>query len=157
MSVTQDELAEVMVSFSASLQANTSELARNRKRQERLANNIWVLDPGTIPLALSGGAGTLDQPTLLGPRNGQVWDIKRIGLWGFTGTSGTVNIFVDSINGDQWASVNAAGSTFFSGKGSAVLTAGHRLVFQAATITGLVNVNIIGLQISEDVFADYLI
>jgi hypothetical protein len=152
----ESDSIDFMVKFQASVEANTAELARARKRAERLSNNLWQLNPGAIPIPLSGGAGLLDQPNLLGPRTGQVWSIHRIGLWGMTGTSNVINIFLDNVGGDQVATVTGAGSLFY-GKAQLLLTPGHRLVFQASSITGVAQVGIYGVQMAEPLLSEYLI
>jgi hypothetical protein len=144
------EMPGIMLSLNASIQANTGELARSRKRQEALQNNLWILDMGNIPMPNP----TLDIPNLLGPVTGQAWSIGRISIFGFT--AGSVSVFIDSVNGNQVDLLSAAGSLKY-GKGQLALTAGHRLVFSSTGLTGTPIINVFGVQMAESLLPEYLI
>jgi hypothetical protein len=95
------------------------------------------IDP--IPIPLSGGAGTLDIPQMLGPKLGQGWDVHTISVTGFT--AGQVQGWVNAagIGAARYSQVAGAGVSQiqFYGKGQLWLRGNsERLVFTATGITG---------------------
>jgi hypothetical protein len=99
----------------------------------------WAVHP--IPLAAAatpgGGAGTIDPTSLLAPRTGFAWDIRRITVIFGTGCT-QVNVVYNAVDASTtiaqlFASGNINGNT-------EIMTPGERLVFQSiggpATISG---------------------
>lgn len=144
---------ELMAQLSASIGSMADEIRKTRERQERLSQNIWSLNLGAFQF--SGTTANIDIPESLGPRTGQVWDLRRISAFGFTGGSVVVRLD-DPTNGEAIARFATTGLQFY-GKGQAFVRAGRRICLQATGTTGVAGVHIAGLQMSDAVFADYLL
>lgn len=109
--------------------------------------------PGSIPLA--AGAGTLDAPGLLGPRDGFWWDVRRLSAWGFT--AGTVNVYLNDAtgSGELVAAYTSAGQ--FTWSAHLLLGPLDRLVAVASGITGTVTLAGQAIEVSAQKLPDYLI
>lgn len=112
--------------------------------RERVAQAVTQLDfalGDSIPL--SGGNGTLDVADKFAAKTGFMWGVRRITARGWT--AGTVTAYKNSVNGEPvtpWPDPagSAGGGVFTFGRGELLLKPGDRLIFQAAGITGSVNV-----------------
>ena len=139
---------------SAALGNVADELAALRARQDRVAQEVhWFTIPPQA-ITLSAGAGTLNVPTMLGPRTGRYWDVRRISCTGFT--AGTVTVYL-SQNGAEQVAVFSTAGILLNGKAQIFLGANDALYFSAASITGSVTVSIAGIEISAPCIGDYLL
>lgn len=107
------------------------------------------------PIAISSGAGSLDQKQLFGPTLGRTWDIYSAIAYGYT--AGTVQAFRNGIDlAIPWA---AAGEITY-GKLQKVIRASERLTFTASGITlasgfAAVMVSIAGVSVLDAYWSDY--
>ena len=122
----------------ASLETVATALAREQGRQQRMAQAVRQVPLVTNQMALSGGAGTIDDPASLRAPTGFYWGIRRLTLSGFS--AGTAVVYLNSQYGEPVAPFAQAG-TFTFGKGQLLLHPGDRLVVTASGITGLVQLN----------------
>jgi hypothetical protein len=129
------------------------EMGHTRRRRAELNAKLMPLDLDLQPIPLQAGAGVLDQPRLLGPPMGWTWQLDGIGAQGFS--AGTVNTFVNSVQGASIAPFNAAG--VFYQRHFRFLRYGQRLIFQAAGITGTASVWITGLAYTDDIQGEVLL
>lgn len=135
---------QAAVQLTASLNGVSARLDRDSAEQKKLNQAINFFPTINQAVPLSGGAGTLDMPALLGPPTGQAWDIKRIAALGFT--AGTVNVYINNVNGELLVPFAQAGVSTFTSQ-TAYLVAGQRLVFSASGISGTVTVSIAGIHV----------
>jgi hypothetical protein len=144
--------------FSAGLQASigslTDEMKAWRSGRQRLAQAVHPFVIPGIPLSLSTGAGTLNQPNILSPRTGKFWDIRRISCTGYT--AGTVTCYLNSTSGDIVALFASAG-VLLNGKAQLLIGANDLLVFGAASITGTVTIGLAGVEVDAERIGEYLI
>ena len=144
--------------FTAQLQASIGSLAEEmkawRSERQRLAQAVHPFVIPGIPLSLTTGAGTLNQPNILSPRTGKFWDIRRISCTGYT--AGTVTTYLNSTSGDIVALFSTAG-VLLNGKAQLLIGANDLLVFGAASITGTVTIGLAGVEVDADRIGEYLI
>jgi hypothetical protein len=144
--------------FSAGLQASigslTEQLKAWRSDRLRLAQAVHPFVIPGIPLSLTTGAGTLNQPNIMSPRTGRFWDIRRISCTGYT--AGTVTCYLNSTSGDIVALFSTAG-VLLNGKAQLLIGANDLLVFGAASITGTVTVGLAGVEVDAERIGEYLI
>ena len=150
---------ELMARLSASMDNLADQVKASGNRQDRLSQAISPFNIGAIPVNGTGnGVGTLDQPNLLGPRTGQVWDVRQISTTGWT--AGAVSVFLDNIGGTLVAYFAAGPALQNYGKGQLLIPAGSRLVVLGAVTgnpTTPVAVAVRGIQMDQRVLADYLL
>jgi hypothetical protein len=133
-------------------------LDRLDHREQRMQQMWQDLHPvpilsGQVPL--TAGAGTLNTPDRLGPKDGYWWDVRRLSTWGFT--AGTVNVFLNDATGfgELLASFPQAGQFTWGGQ----LLMGPRdfLVVSATGITGTVSVAGQAVEIADRMLPEYLL
>lgn len=154
---------EVMARLSASLDGLAGEMKSGRERQDRLSQLISPLIVSKVAVPYGGatpgnGVGNTDVPNILGPRTGQVWDVRQISTTGWT--TGTMSVFLDAVDGSLVAQFTAAPAVLNFGKGQIIVPAGSRLVIVGAATGGAVAaaaVSIRGIQMDAGVLADYLL
>jgi hypothetical protein len=145
---------EVFAGMSASLGQLVAEAAWQREYKRNLIQEIHPFSVPAQGITLTAGAGTLDQPNLLGPRTGRAWDVRRMSVTGFT--AGTVTVCQTQANADVLAVFSSAG-VLLNGKAQLLVNAGDRMIFVASGITGSVTVSIAGIDISATLLGDYLL
>jgi len=125
-----------------------------RSRPQQLWNACRPVPilPGQVPL--SSGAGTLDVPDRMGPKDGYWWDVRRLTLWGFT--AGTVSVYLNDSTtlGEQLASCTLPGQ--FTWSGQLLLGSRDRLVVVASGVTGSVSAAGQAIEVSAQALPDYL-
>lgn len=150
--------AEFAVQLKAGLDGLSRELRLKREKEGRLVQNIHYFTVPAVPISLTGSApnltGTLNQPTLFGPRTGMMWDVKRITATGYT--TGSVNVYLNSTSGDQVLSFPSVGNNLM-GKAQLLLQPNDALVFNATGITGTVAIQIAGIELAASCLGDYLL
>lgn len=136
---------EVMAQLSVSLDAMssamgkmTSAMQREAQERQRMLQVIRQVPIAPPQMALSGGAGTIDQPDILQAKSGYCWSVRRLAITGFS--AGTVTVCLNSALGEPIALYATAGVELI-GRGEMLLHPMDRLVFVGATITGNVQVN----------------
>jgi hypothetical protein len=157
MTATTDETftgIEIMAGLSASIGNLAGQLEIDRESRRKLAQAIHPFTIPPQPIAVSGGAGSLDQPNILGPRTGKYWDLRRISCTGFS--AGTVTVYL-SQSGAEMVGVFSAAGVLTLGKAHILLGGNDRLYFSAASITGTPVVSIAGLEIDATWIGEYLI
>lgn len=112
-------------------QAFVDEAQRQARRDAELNSLVMPLNVDLQPIPLTAGAGILDQPRLLQPAMGWTWQLDSMGAQGFT--AGSVAVFLNSVQGVQLFTFNAAGA--FYQRHFRHMRYGERLVFQASGIT----------------------
>lgn len=143
----------IMAKLNLAVEDLAAEMRLASQRQLMLSQNIWALSLPT--LIMPGVTSVLDRGEQLGPRTGQVWDLRRISVSGMT--TGTLNVRLDdTTSGEIIAQFTNAGVTTY-GKGQATIVAGRRLVFQATGTGTAATIYVAGIQLSASVFADYLL
>jgi hypothetical protein len=117
----------------------------------RLIVPVLITAP-QVPLA--AGAGTLNQPDLLGPHEGFAWDVRRLTAASFT--AGTVTAYLNYQADEnivvQWTQ---AGSFFFSG--NVILGDSDALIFVATGITGQVTISGQAVNVPTPLLPEYLL
>ena len=150
---------EIGAAIIASIDGLTAEMGHARRHRNELRQKVWALEIPQIPVPATGsGVGTVDFPTLLGPRTGQAWSIRRISTTGWT--TGAVSVFLDDPNGTLVALFSAGPGVQTFGKGVLTVLAGSRLVVVGAVTGGGVTkaaIAIAGVQMDAHLLADYLL
>jgi hypothetical protein len=134
---------DLQASLSVALGRVSSALEYESRWRQRVAQAVTQLDfaiGDSIPL--TGGNGTLDVADKFAVKTGYIWSVRRLTARGWT--AGTVTAYRNSILGEPvapWTDPggSAGGAVFTYGRGHQLLKPGDRLVFQAAGITGTVN------------------
>lgn len=113
-----------------------------RRAELAAAEDIWVQDLPAATMTLAGGAGTIDNPNQMGPRDGLVWAVHWIAAAGFS--AGTVSMYLGTpdtaANSNLRFTFTSAG-VYEPPRTGLLLLPGSRLVFTAAGITGNVVVS----------------
>jgi hypothetical protein len=110
----------------------------NRRRLE-IAMQVRSA-PFGVGVALSGGANLglyFAQSPNLGPAAGMMWSVRSLIAQGYT--AGTVNIYRDNPNGEQFAGFPQAGLYTF-GRGERPLWPMSQMVVVASGISGIVEI-----------------
>jgi hypothetical protein len=113
-----------------------------RRADLTAAEDIWVVDVPAHAMPLSGGAGTLDVPNELGPRDGYAWAVHWMAAAGFT--AGTVNLYLgtpDTVAGSNQRFTFVQAGVWEPPKTATILLPGNRMVFVASGVTGNVVVS----------------
>jgi hypothetical protein len=145
----------------ASIDNLTAETARLRKRQDRLAQGIHPITMPPVPITLSSGTGTLNQPNLLGPQSGKFWDIHRVSVANYT--AGYVIMYLNAQNADVLYKFDADSTSGVQvqtfGKAQILLGSNDNLFFYASGITTANNLAIAfaGTEIDAPLIGDYLL
>lgn len=111
----------------------------------------WELNPISAP-----GNGTIDQPSLLSPNDGYMWDLRRLTAASFTAGTVTVSRQGAGVDATILFVFTSAGS-WFPGSGNVMLNGNDRLVFAAAGIVGTVTISGSVINIRQDYIGDYLL
>lgn len=145
------------VDVAAALQVTLGKVADALERTARA--RPWQ-DVHPVPIlaggmTLTGGAGVIDQPDLLGPKDGLWWDVRRVSAWGFT--AGTVGIYLNDPTGtgELLASFTQPGQYTWSSQ--VLLGPRDRLVVVASGVTGSVTVAGQAVEISAPILPAYLV
>lgn len=144
---------DLVAGLTAGLDRVAVELERQRERQQRIAQDIHPFIVPVFQIALSSGAGTLNQPNAFGPQVSNYWDVHRIQCTDFT--AGTVTVYLN-IAGAEKVAVFATAGVLLVGTAQILLGAGDTLVFVASGITGSVNVSVAGVEVAARSIGDYL-
>lgn len=126
-----------------------SALDRQRQENDRLA---LLVHPAPISYA-QGGPGTVDQPDRFGPKDGFLWDLRRITVSGFS--AGSVAVYKNDVNGPQLANFTAPGEWTWSGQ--QWLKQRDRLIFIATGITGNVIIDGDAIAVSQQIYPQYVL
>jgi hypothetical protein len=122
----------IEVGLEAEIDLTGGEAKTEKKTSQRktLAQKVYQypFTPNLIPL--TGGAGTLQEPTQYGPGVGFMWSVRRLTIAGYT--AGSVTPMLDGIEPIAFPSAG----TYFIGKGELLLDSGQQLTFVATGITG---------------------
>jgi len=150
---------EILANLNASLSGLAAELRRSNDRADRLqemARSAQYIDH--IPLGqitVSGAAGVLDVPNLMGPRTGYFWDVHRYTCSAFTG--GTVSVYNGGVADGQQVMVFTSAGVSLVGKAQGIVSPGNRLIAQAAGLSGTATLGIGVTIIRAEYFWDYLL
>jgi hypothetical protein len=126
--------------------------AQRAGRRQAAIQTVPIYAPG---MTLSGGAGTLDVPDMLGPHDGYYWDLRTLSIQGFS--AGTVSVYVNGVALQNFRPEFSSAGVYTFGKGQFILTPRDRLIFAAAGITGTVIVNGVAVQVEDWLWSEYLI
>lgn len=143
-----DALAKIHLSLTAVDKKLTGEAARMAE-----LNRAYL--PLYIGLTGVTTSQTVDLPNILGPRTGWYWDIHTIIGQGVS--AGSITVYKNSANGEQWATFNSSGQVNW-GKLQFLLTAGDRLVLVGSAslpATGAA-ITVAGVQIAAPRFGRYV-
>jgi hypothetical protein len=133
-------------------------LDRMDRREQRM-QQLWQ-DVHPVPILsgqvpLTAGAGTMNVPDRLGPKDGYWWDVRRLSAWGFT--AGSVTVFLNDATGlgEQLATYSQPGQWTWGGQ----LFMGPRdfLVVTATGITGTVSFAGQGIEVADRMLPEYLL
>lgn len=127
--------------------------ARARRRRAELNGQIMPLNVDLMPIPIAAGAGTLDQPRLLGPALGWTFQLDAMGAQGFT--AGSVGVFINSVLGVNVFNFTAAGVLYQ--RHFRYLRYGERLIFQATGITGAPAVWVSGVAFMDVIQGEVLL
>jgi hypothetical protein len=144
---------QILGALSASINGLSAQIQQERTHRERLTQALHPFVVSQQAITLSAGAGTLDQPNLLGPRTGKFWDLRRISCTGFS--AGTVTVYLSQPSADVLSVFSTAG-VLLLGKAHIILGGNDRLYFSAASITGSVTISIAGIEVDADRIGCYL-
>jgi len=142
-------LAELAVTLGSLKQAVNGDRPRKPVIPWEACHPVPIL--GTVQL--TAGAGTLDQPDMYGPKDPYWWDLRSLGVWGFT--AGTVTVFLNSANGQQLAAASTPGE--FDWSAQRILGPRDRLIFVAAGITGTAQLGGQAIEVETSWLAEYLL
>jgi len=159
---TAGSILDVCAKIHLSLSDAVTEARTWRQNRERLIRSIHPVSVGQFPVTLSGGAGGLDLPDLLGPHGGYVWDVHAVIVSGFTAgsvamfTGGTPLSAAQAGQGNLEFNFSSAGQLTY-GKLQLPLMPNDRLTFWATGITGAVNVKVRAVEMEVAAFPEYAI
>jgi hypothetical protein len=108
--------------------------------------------PITGAFNLSAGAGVINSADNYGPKDPYWWDLRSLGVWGFT--AGTVTVNLNSPNGQQLASATTPGE--FDWSAQRLLGPRDWMVFTATGITGTVQFGGQAIEILSPWLPEYL-
>lgn len=163
------QLGELRQQVSKNAQTVAALLDRDRRRQR----SIHAQPLASVPFPVA--SGVLQTPTavsLLGPEDGQVWDIRLVTLAGWTTADAAimVNLFGESALGltasqgnpqNRLAKFNdaAAGTERWTPSGGLLLHSPDQLVITGSgfTTTTVITLNIRGVAMEQWVEPDYLL
>jgi hypothetical protein len=146
---------DVLAGLSLSLGKVADQLAKQANRQEQFIQALHLIE---VPVPqITAASGTVDQPELLGPKTGKVWDVKRITAATFT--AGTVSLYSGGVQTDQQLMyVFSQSGTLWFGSNQLMLQAGQRLMFAASsTLVGNVTLKIAAVELDAALLPDYLL
>lgn len=112
-------------------------LEAQRQAELAAAADIWVQDIPAAAMALTGGAGTIDESNQLGPRDGYAWAVHWVAAAGFT--AGTVNLYLgtpDTVANSNLRFAFTQAGVWEPPRTATIILPGNRLVFAASGITG---------------------
>jgi hypothetical protein len=143
---------QVFADLSLQLGRVATELESQRLRQQRFATALHTIDVVCPPI--TAATSTLDVIDLMGPRQGKVWDIRRISVATFTG--GTVTVYKGAAaDMNQQFTFLQAGNW---GPDFLMLQPGDRLVMVSnAAFTGSATVSFSGVELDSWLLPDYLL
>lgn len=101
-------------------------------------------------VTLTAGAGTYDQPDVMGPKDPYWWDLRRFAAWGFT--AGTVALFKNGTF-NQIGSLAAPGNITWGLQ--ELLAPRDRLVVVASGITGSVTFEVRAMEVETQWLPEY--
>lgn len=104
-------------------------------------------------VTLSAGAGTYDQPDMMGPKDPYWWDLRKFSAWGFT--AGSVSIYKNSVQGEQIGFLAGPGNVVWSL--SELLAPRDRIIVTATGITGFVSFVVRAVEIETGWLPEYLL
>jgi hypothetical protein len=140
--------------FSVELALGT--IARHHQRQEKLwdlrrqVHTVLITAPLMV---LAAGAGSINQPDLLGPHDGYEWDVKRLVAASFT--AGTVNAYRNyQADANLIATWSTPGTWSFNKQ--LWLNGSDAILFTATGIVGQVTVSGEAVQVPSLLVPDYL-
>lgn len=128
----QDGPAGVMPQLAASVQTLSAHVAEDKPRRPVIPWEACHPAPMLGVIQLTAGAGSLNLPDYWGPSTAYWWDLRSLGVWGFTG--GTVTIALNIPGGAQIAAASTPGE--FDWSSQRLLGPDDHLVFTATGITG---------------------
>lgn len=149
-------LAGAKANAAATLEVSLGRVAAALEKQERRNERLYQLlhlAPITGAMILAGGAGTLDQADRYGPKDGYLWDLRRVTVSGFT--AGTVTMYRNDTNGAQLAQWTTPGEWTWST--AQWLKMRDRLIWVATGITGTVVIDGEAIEVSNQVLPEYLL
>ena len=114
-------------------------LELQRQAEQLAAQDIWVQDLPAAGMTLTAGAGTIDEPNQLGPRDGYAWAVHWVAAAGFT--AGTVNLYLgtpDTVANSNLRFAFTQAGVWEPPRTATILLPGARMVFIASGITGSV-------------------
>lgn len=152
-----DEIARRMggaqAAVGGSLEVVLGRVARHLDRQAREHDEMIQL-LNVVPIAgILTATGTLDNPDMLGPKDGYWWDLRRLTLSGFS--AGTVALYRNSANGAQLANWTQTGEWTWSA--AQWLRPRDRMIFVATGITGAVIVDGDAVEVSTRMLPQYVL
>lgn len=134
--------ADFGVSLVASLNGLASRIGEFCDRMDRevqfrqAATQAFRSVPFIINVPLVAGASTIN-PSVIGPDIGYYWSIRKLAAVGFT--AGTVNTYVDAVNGEPIVPFPQAGVATF-GKMEQLINPNSSVAVSATGITGTVQI-----------------
>ena len=107
-----------------------------------------------VPIVADFSAnGTIDQPDMYGPKDPYWWDLRSLGVWGFT--AGTVTVFLNSTSGQQIASATVPGE--FDWSAQRLLGPRDRLIFVVSGLTGVAHFAGQAIEVETSWLPEYLL
>lgn len=145
---------QLQVQLTAAVTSLAGELKRANDYQEQLAQNVQYVS--NIPLGTITASGVpLDLPTVMGPRTGQCWEVRRMTAATFSG--GTVSFYRDAVaDSNLVMEFNTPGIVLLGG-GQLILQPGERLVAEAGGLAGVATLSIAVIQIGQPWLPAYLL
>jgi len=155
-------LAKLDISL-GTMNQHMEHMSEAERKRHQINQNIF-------PLSVEGifvnSNATTDQPNILGPRTGWIWDIHSVIITGLgaavsagavAGWVGAVVTGASTVTGTKW--FNATSDAQFNwGKNQFVLQAGQRIILQGTSAlvpTAGAQVGIFGMQIHSTYYGDY--
>lgn len=112
-------------------------LEAQRAAEQAAMNDIWVAGIPAHAMPLTAGAGTLDVPNELGPRDGLAWAVHWVTAAGFT--TGSVSLYLgtpDAVAQSNLRFVFTVAGVWEPPRTSTILLPGDRMVLTGTGITG---------------------
>jgi hypothetical protein len=132
------------------------EAQRRRGELDKLKRLIVPVPITSPQITLSAGAGSLtNQPDLLGPHEGYSWFVMQLSCMSFT--AGTVNVYRNFIQDENFIVSYTSAGTFFFGSNQLYLGDSDMLVFNASGITGQVTISGWAVNVPTFLIPDYLL
>lgn len=163
---TSKSILDVLGSIEFRLGTQLEESRKDRKQRTELLNAIYPVFIPAQTTTATGGVALLASAEVLGPRSGNVWDVRRVSIWGLASTSETINLYrvsspvaASAVGQNYIATITGPAGTYSPGLGALLLRPNESIM---AYNTGLTSTDVItmtadGINVAQPWLGAYLL